>query len=66
MPEELQERTEQATPRRKEKARQKGEVPRSRELTSIIGTWMIFLYFVFSGTFLLGIMQHLEKLIYKE
>ncbi|HHW20804.1 MAG TPA: flagellar biosynthesis protein FlhB [Thermodesulfovibrio thiophilus] len=61
MPEELQERTEQATPRRKEKARQKGEVPRSRELTSIIGTWMIFLYFVFSGTFLLGIMQHLKN-----
>jgi len=51
MPEELQERTEQATPRRREKARQKGEVPRSRELTSITGTWMIFLYFVFFGYF---------------
>jgi len=61
MPEELQERTEQATPRRREKARQKGEVPRSRELTSITGTWMIFLYFVFSGTFLISIMQHMKE-----
>jgi len=61
MPEELQERTEQATPRRREKARQKGEVPRSRELTSIVGTWMIFLYFVFSGTFLIAIMQHMKE-----
>ncbi|GAB6183156.1 flagellar biosynthesis protein FlhB [Thermodesulfovibrio hydrogeniphilus] len=61
MPEELQERTEQATPRRREKARQKGEVPRSRELTSITGTWMIFLYFAFSGSFLLSIMNHMKE-----
>ncbi|MCS7214540.1 MAG: flagellar biosynthesis protein FlhB [Thermodesulfovibrio sp.] len=61
MPEELQERTEQATPRRREKARQKGEVPRSRELTGIIGAWLIFLYFVFSGTFLISIMQHMKE-----
>jgi flagellar biosynthetic protein FlhB len=61
MPEELQERTEQATPRRREKARQKGEVPRSRELTGIVGTWMIFLYFVFSGTFLISVMQHIKE-----
>lgn len=61
MPEELQERTEQATPRRREKARQKGEVPRSRELTSIAGTWMIFLYFVFSGSFLISITEHLKE-----
>lgn len=61
MPGELQERTEQATPRRREKARQKGEIPRSRELTGIVGTWMIFLYFVFSGTFLISIIQHLKE-----
>ncbi len=61
MPEQLQERTEQATPRRREKARQKGEVPRSRELTGIVGTWMIFLYFVFSGTFLLSLMNHMRE-----
>ncbi|MEN2994885.1 MAG: flagellar biosynthesis protein FlhB [Thermodesulfovibrio sp.] len=61
MAEELQERTEQATPRRREKARQKGEVPRSRELSGIVGTWMIFLYFVFSGTFLISIMQHMKE-----
>ncbi|MGB9710045.1 MAG: flagellar biosynthesis protein FlhB [Thermodesulfovibrio sp.] len=61
MPEELQERTEQATPRRREKARQKGEVPRSRELTSIVGPWMILLYFVFSGTFLVSIINHMKE-----
>ncbi len=61
MPEQLQERTEQATPRRREKARQKGEVPRSRELTGIVGTWMVFLYFVFSGAFLLSLMNHMKE-----
>lgn len=61
MPEELQERTEQATPRRREKARQKGEVPRSRELTGIAGTWIIFLYFVFSGAFITSAMNHMKE-----
>ncbi|GAB5047006.1 flagellar biosynthesis protein FlhB [Thermodesulfovibrio sp. TK110] len=61
MPEELQERTEQATPRRREKARQKGEVPRSRELTGIVSPWMIFLYFVFFGTFLIAAEKHLKE-----
>ncbi|WP_297211705.1 MULTISPECIES: flagellar biosynthesis protein FlhB [Thermodesulfovibrio] len=61
MPEELQERTEQATPRRREKARQKGEVPRSRELTSIVGTWSIFLYFVFSGTLFISLINHMKE-----
>lgn len=61
MPEELQERTEQATPRRREKARQKGEVPRSRELTSIVGTWSIFIYFVFSGALFFSLMNHMKE-----
>ncbi|GAQ94225.1 flagellar biosynthetic protein FlhB [Thermodesulfovibrio aggregans] len=61
MPEELQERTEQATPRRRERARQKGEVPRSRELTSIVSPWIIFLYFVFSGSFFIALQQHLKE-----
>lgn len=61
MPEELQERTEQATPRRREKARQKGEVPRSRELTGVVGPWLIFLYFVFSGSFLFALMHHMKE-----
>uniref|UniRef100_A0A7C4EL82 Flagellar biosynthetic protein FlhB n=1 Tax=Thermodesulfovibrio aggregans TaxID=86166 RepID=A0A7C4EL82_9BACT len=61
MPEELQERTEQATPRRREKARQKGEVPRSRELTGIAGTWMIFLYFVFSKEFITSAILHIKE-----
>lgn len=61
MPEELQERTEQATPRRRERARQRGEVPRSRELTSVIGIWMILFYFAFSGSFLYVTMEHLKR-----
>jgi flagellar biosynthetic protein FlhB len=36
MPEEtLQERTEEATPRRREEARKRGQVAKSRELTSV-------------------------------
>ncbi|MCG6553222.1 MAG: flagellar biosynthesis protein FlhB [Candidatus Magnetominusculus sp. LBB02] len=34
---EQQERTEQATPRRRQKAREKGQMPRSRELTTAAG-----------------------------
>jgi flagellar biosynthetic protein FlhB len=30
MPEQFEEKTEQATPRRREKAREKGDVPKSR------------------------------------
>jgi flagellar biosynthesis protein FlhB len=45
------ERTEQATPRRREKAREKGDVPKSRDLTSMFPLWTIFLFFVFGGTF---------------
>jgi flagellar biosynthetic protein FlhB len=47
--EEKGERTEQATPRRREKAREKGDVPKSRDLTSMCPLWTIFLFFVFGG-----------------
>ena len=45
MAEEFQEKTEQATPRKKAKAREKGQIARSKDLTSTItmgGTIMIF------------------------
>ncbi|MBI5408347.1 MAG: flagellar biosynthesis protein FlhB [Nitrospirae bacterium] len=47
MAEDFQEKTEQATPRRRQKAREKGQVPRSRDLVSIaaIGGIVILLYF---------------------
>lgn len=61
MPEELQERTEQATPRRRERARQKGEVPRSRDLTGVVAPWLVFLYFVFSSGFIFSVMEHMKE-----
>jgi flagellar biosynthesis protein FlhB len=48
--EEKGDRTEQATPRRREKAREKGDVPKSRDLTAMFPLWTIFLYFLFGGT----------------
>jgi len=62
MPEEFDERTEQATPRKREKARQKGQVPRSRDLIGVIPIWIIFLYFLFGGFFLLtGFLAYLRS-----
>jgi flagellar biosynthesis protein FlhB len=49
MPEETGEKTEQATPRRREKAKEKGQVPRSRELVSMAGLGGILIMFYFSG-----------------
>lgn len=45
----LEERTEQPTPRRREKAKEKGSVPRSRELISMFGTAGIFLFLYLAG-----------------
>ncbi|MCX8031217.1 MAG: flagellar biosynthesis protein FlhB [Thermodesulfovibrionales bacterium] len=46
---EYQEKTEQATPRRRQKAREKGQVPRSRELISLMTVGGIILMFYISG-----------------
>ena len=50
MAEQADDRTEQATPRRREKAREKGDSPKSRELTSLLPIWTIFFYLVLSST----------------
>lgn len=44
------ERTEQATPQKRQKAREKGQVPRSRELTSIFVSFIIFLILSLYGS----------------
>lgn len=68
MAEEFQEKTEQATPRKKAKAREKGQIARSKDLTSTItmgGTIMIFYLggkFVFSN--LAGMMGGMLSLKY--
>ncbi len=53
MPEDLQERTEQATPRKRQEAREKGQVARSRELISISAMAGIFIMFYLSGNALI-------------
>lgn len=50
---EFEERTEQATPRKRQKAREKGQIPRSRELISIAASAGIFLGFFLVGERLL-------------
>lgn len=47
---EQEERTEQATPRRRQKAREKGQVARSRELVSMATMAGVLLVFFMSGT----------------
>jgi len=51
MAEELQEKTEQATGRKKQRAREKGQVPRNRELTSMAAMGGILMMFYFSGEY---------------
>jgi flagellar biosynthesis protein FlhB len=48
-----QERTEQGTPKRKEEAREKGRVAKSREVTSVAGLVACLIYFYFNATGLL-------------
>lgn len=58
MAEQFEEKTEQATPRRREKAREKGDVPKSRELTSLFPVWTIFLYLLFGGTLFTSLLNY--------
>jgi len=46
-----QEKTEQATPKRKEEAREKGQVARSKEVVSVVvlAACLIYFYFASSG-----------------
>ncbi|MDA8083608.1 MAG: flagellar biosynthesis protein FlhB [Nitrospiraceae bacterium] len=54
---EYDEKTEQATPRRRQKAREEGKVPRSRDLSSIAAIGGILLIFLFGGRFVMGSMM---------
>lgn len=49
MAEDFQERTEQATGRRLQKAREEGNVASSRELIGLMPIWVVFLFFSFGG-----------------
>ncbi len=54
---EYDEKTYQATPRRRQKAREEGKVPRSRDLSSIAAIGGILLIFLFGGRFVMGSMM---------
>jgi flagellar biosynthetic protein FlhB len=54
-------KTEQATPRRREKAREKGDIPKSRELTSLLPVWTIFFYLVFSGALFSSLLTYFRS-----
>ncbi|MCE5311919.1 MAG: flagellar biosynthesis protein FlhB [Nitrospiraceae bacterium] len=49
MAEDQDQKTEQATPQRKQKAREKGDVPKSRDLTAIVPIWVVFAFLSFSS-----------------
>ncbi len=61
---EYQEKTEQATPRRKQKAREKGQVARSRELISLITVGgVILMFYIVGGDFIKNISELTIKLL---
>lgn len=60
--ERFEERTEQATPRRRQKAREQGQVPRSRELISMASTGGIILAFYLTGDYFI---KNLSDLVTK-
>jgi len=60
----FEEKTEQATPRRRQKAREEGQIARSRELISMSATGGILLMFYFSGASFIGrITDMMRKLL---
>ncbi len=60
MPEDFEERTEQATGRRRSKAREQGNVPRSRDLTGVMPLWVVFIYMSFGGYMLTTLLSYLR------
>ncbi|MBI5057020.1 MAG: flagellar biosynthesis protein FlhB [Nitrospirae bacterium] len=51
MAEEFQEKTEQATPRKQQRAREKGQIAKSRDLISVASTGGILMVFYFGGEY---------------
>lgn len=66
--ERFEERTEQATPRKRQKAREKGQVPRSKELISMTATGGVIIAFYLTGDYFIknlsGLMKRLLSLEY--
>lgn len=66
--ERFEERTEQATPRKRQKAREKGQVSRSKELISMAATGGVIIAFYLTGDYFIknlsGLMKRLLSLEY--
>jgi flagellar biosynthesis protein FlhB len=58
---EFEEKTEKATPRKHQKAKEKGQIARSRELISMSSTAGIIIMFYFSGSNFVGRMSELMR-----
>lgn len=61
MPEEYEEKSEPASGRKLEEARKKGNIPRSRDVTSVIPIWFFFLMLVYGGAIFTGISNYLQN-----
>jgi flagellar biosynthetic protein FlhB len=60
----FEEKTEQATPRRRQKAKEKGQIARSRELISMSAAGGIILMFYFSGSsFIVNMSELMRKFL---
>ena len=51
------ERTEEATPRKREEARKKGQVPKSRDLSTAILLLSVILFFYLAGDYYLNLFK---------
>ncbi len=61
MADEFQEKTEEATGRRRQKEREQGHVPQSKDLTGIMPLWVVFLYFSFGGFMFTTLVTYLRS-----
>lgn len=57
----FEERTEQATPRKRQKAREKGEVASSREIIGIIPIWSVMIYLFFGGAVFTALVNYVRS-----
>ncbi|MCX8069303.1 MAG: flagellar biosynthesis protein FlhB [Thermodesulfovibrionales bacterium] len=60
MAEEYEEKSEPASGRKLEEAHRKGNIPKSRDITSLIPIWMFFLLLVYGGTMFSGINSYMK------
>lgn len=65
MAEEYEEKSEPASGRKLEEAHRKGNIPKSRDVTSLIPIWMLFLLLVYGGALFSGINSFVKTSFYR-